>query len=153
MIDRAIGVNPRDRRAPTLGRPGFLELDEDAVTDLLRAFNHQPLPRLQALCDDPFALVGAIDLHTAGMDLWLTFATTTWGGAGAGGGPEPRSHPPASKARPPAAAASGNFIEAMKMEHTIHAPMPGSVTAVFFGEGDLVEEGVELLTIDAAGGH
>ncbi len=41
----------------------------------------------------------------------------------------------------------------LKMEHTIHAPMHGRVTAIFFGEGDLVGEGVELLTIDAAGGH
>ena len=38
-------------------------------------------------------------------------------------------------------------IEAMKMEHTIHAPADGTVTAVSFGEGDLVEEGVELLSI------
>jgi 3-methylcrotonyl-CoA carboxylase alpha subunit len=44
-------------------------------------------------------------------------------------------------------------IEAMKMEHTIYAPMRGSVTAVFFAEGDLVAEGVELLTIDSAGAH
>ena len=40
-------------------------------------------------------------------------------------------------------------IEAMKMEHTIHAPADGTVTAVCFGEGDLVEEGVELLSIIA----
>jgi len=43
-------------------------------------------------------------------------------------------------------------IEAMKMEHTIHAPVDGTVTAISFGEGDLVEEGVELLEIIAAGG-
>ena len=42
-------------------------------------------------------------------------------------------------------------IEAMKMEHTIHAPAAGTVTAVCFGEGDLVEEGVELLAIVPAG--
>jgi 3-methylcrotonyl-CoA carboxylase alpha subunit len=42
-------------------------------------------------------------------------------------------------------------IEAMKMEHTIHAPAAGTVTAVSFGEGDLVEEGVELLAIAPAG--
>ncbi len=42
-------------------------------------------------------------------------------------------------------------IEAMKMEHTIHAPVDGTVTAVAFGEGDLVEEGVELLVIAPAG--
>jgi len=41
-------------------------------------------------------------------------------------------------------------IEAMKMEHTIHAPVDGTVTAVSFGEGDLVEEGVELLVIAPA---
>jgi 3-methylcrotonyl-CoA carboxylase alpha subunit len=39
----------------------------------------------------------------------------------------------------------------MKMEHTIHAPAAGTVTAVSFGEGDLVEEGVELLAIAPAG--
>jgi 3-methylcrotonyl-CoA carboxylase alpha subunit len=38
-------------------------------------------------------------------------------------------------------------IEAMKMEHTIHAPADGTVTAVSYDEGDLVEEGVELLAI------
>ena len=41
-------------------------------------------------------------------------------------------------------------IEAMKMEHTIHAPADGTVTAVAFGEGDLVEEGVELLAISTS---
>jgi 3-methylcrotonyl-CoA carboxylase alpha subunit len=35
----------------------------------------------------------------------------------------------------------------MKMEHTIRAPSDGTVTAVFFSEGDLVDEGVELLTL------
>jgi 3-methylcrotonyl-CoA carboxylase alpha subunit len=44
-------------------------------------------------------------------------------------------------------------IEAMKMEHTIHAPVDGTVTAVSFDEGDLVEEGVELFTIAPAGGN
>lgn len=44
-------------------------------------------------------------------------------------------------------------IEAMKMEHTIHALVDGTVTAVSFGEGDLVEEGVEPLVIAPAGGH
>ena len=39
------------------------------------------------------------------------------------------------------------IIEAMKMEHTIHASADGTVTAVSYGEGDLVEEGVELLAI------
>jgi 3-methylcrotonyl-CoA carboxylase alpha subunit len=40
-------------------------------------------------------------------------------------------------------------IEAMKMEHTIHASADGIVTAISYGEGDLVEEGVELLAIDS----
>ena len=44
-------------------------------------------------------------------------------------------------------------IEAMKMEHTIQAPVEGTVTAVAFREGDLVEEGVELLAITPAGGN
>ena len=43
------------------------------------------------------------------------------------------------------------IIESMKMEHTIHAPVDGTVTAVSFGEGELVEEGVELLVITPAG--
>ena len=38
-------------------------------------------------------------------------------------------------------------IEAMKMEHTIRACAEGVVTGIFYGEGDLVEEGVELLAI------
>lgn len=40
-------------------------------------------------------------------------------------------------------------IEAMKMEHTIRAPTKGTVTAVAYAEGDLVDEGVELLTLAA----
>jgi biotin carboxyl carrier protein len=44
-------------------------------------------------------------------------------------------------------------IEAMKMEHTIYAPAAGTVTVVSFADGDLVEEGVELLTIAPAGGN
>ncbi len=39
-------------------------------------------------------------------------------------------------------------MEAMKMEHTIHAPADGIVAAVHFAKGDLVEEGVDLLDID-----
>jgi 3-methylcrotonyl-CoA carboxylase alpha subunit len=38
-------------------------------------------------------------------------------------------------------------IEAMKMEHTIRAPTDGTVTAISYAEGDLVDEGVELLTL------
>jgi 3-methylcrotonyl-CoA carboxylase alpha subunit len=45
------------------------------------------------------------------------------------------------------------IIEAMKMEHTIHAPVDGTVTAVSFSEGELVEEGVELLAVAPAGGN
>ncbi len=46
-------------------------------------------------------------------------------------------------------------IEAMKMEHTISAPYDGTVTSVAFAEGELVDEGEELLIIaacDATGG-
>jgi len=38
-------------------------------------------------------------------------------------------------------------IEAMKMEHTIRAPADGTVTAISFSEGELVDEGSELLTV------
>jgi 3-methylcrotonyl-CoA carboxylase alpha subunit len=38
-------------------------------------------------------------------------------------------------------------IEAMKMEHTIRAPSDGTVEKVSFDEGDLVEEGAELLAL------
>ena len=38
-------------------------------------------------------------------------------------------------------------LEAMKMEHTIVAPGDGQVTEIHYAAGDLVEEGVELLTL------
>ena len=41
------------------------------------------------------------------------------------------------------------ILEAMKMEHTIAAPADGTVSALRFGEGDQVEEGVELVTFEA----
>jgi 3-methylcrotonyl-CoA carboxylase alpha subunit len=47
-------------------------------------------------------------------------------------------------------------VEAMKMEHTIAAPRDGTVAAVHFGPGDLVEEGAELIALadpDAAPGR
>ena len=40
-------------------------------------------------------------------------------------------------------------LEAMKMEHTIAAPADGTVTSLRFGEGDQVEEGVELVVFEA----
>jgi 3-methylcrotonyl-CoA carboxylase alpha subunit len=43
-------------------------------------------------------------------------------------------------------------LEAMKMEHAIAAPVDGVVTAVHFAEGDLVEEGAELLSFEAVAG-
>ena len=47
-------------------------------------------------------------------------------------------------------------IEAMKMEHTIAAPRDGTVAAVHYAPGDLVEEGAELIALrdadDAARG-
>jgi 3-methylcrotonyl-CoA carboxylase alpha subunit len=36
-------------------------------------------------------------------------------------------------------------LEAMKMEHSIAAPMDGKIEQVFFKAGDLVEEGAELI--------
>lgn len=38
------------------------------------------------------------------------------------------------------------IMEAMKMEHTIKAPYDGIIDQVFFAEGDLVDEGSELLS-------
>jgi 3-methylcrotonyl-CoA carboxylase alpha subunit len=43
-------------------------------------------------------------------------------------------------------------IEAMKMEHTIAAPQDGTVAAVPYAVGDLVEEGVELIQLAAPEG-
>lgn len=40
------------------------------------------------------------------------------------------------------------ILEAMKMEHTITAPRDGVVAEVFFGAGDLVSEGAELLKLE-----
>ncbi|MDS1139836.1 acetyl/propionyl/methylcrotonyl-CoA carboxylase subunit alpha [Pusillimonas sp. SM2304] len=40
-------------------------------------------------------------------------------------------------------------MEAMKMEHTILAPADGTVQEVFFGVGDQVTDGVELIAISA----
>ena len=39
------------------------------------------------------------------------------------------------------------IIEAMKMEHTVSAPIDGIVEAVRFAVGDLVEEGAELIAL------
>jgi 3-methylcrotonyl-CoA carboxylase alpha subunit len=38
-------------------------------------------------------------------------------------------------------------VEAMKMEHTIAAPRDGTVLAVHYAPGDLVEEGAELIAL------
>ena len=40
-------------------------------------------------------------------------------------------------------------LEAMKMEHTITAPADGTVSTLRFGEGDQVDEGVELVAFEA----
>ncbi|MEM7169641.1 MAG: acetyl/propionyl/methylcrotonyl-CoA carboxylase subunit alpha [Pseudomonadota bacterium] len=42
-------------------------------------------------------------------------------------------------------------VEAMKMEHSIRTSRDGVVAQVYFAEGDLVEEGVELLRLAATG--
>ncbi|MEY4285556.1 MAG: Acetyl-/propionyl-coenzyme carboxylase alpha chain [Pseudomonadota bacterium] len=41
-------------------------------------------------------------------------------------------------------------VEAMKMEHTLHAPHDGTVAELFFAPGDLVAEGDPLLKLDKA---
>jgi 3-methylcrotonyl-CoA carboxylase alpha subunit len=41
-------------------------------------------------------------------------------------------------------------VEAMKMEHTIAAPRDGTVAAVHYAPGDLVEEGAELIALTPA---
>lgn len=40
------------------------------------------------------------------------------------------------------------IIEAMKMEHTIRAPADGTVHSIHYAEGDLVDEGCELLEFE-----
>ena len=44
------------------------------------------------------------------------------------------------------------IIEAMKMEHVVAAPVDGTVEAVRFAVGDLVEEGAELIALAASHG-
>jgi 3-methylcrotonyl-CoA carboxylase alpha subunit len=39
-------------------------------------------------------------------------------------------------------------LEAMKMEHTIAAPMAGVVSAINYGVGDRVPEGADLVDLD-----
>jgi len=41
------------------------------------------------------------------------------------------------------------IMEAMKMQHTIHAPSAGTVSELFFAKGDMVDGGAELLTFEA----
>ncbi len=40
------------------------------------------------------------------------------------------------------------ILEAMKMEHTISAPLDGTVTALHYAAGDMLDEGVELLVVE-----
>lgn len=40
------------------------------------------------------------------------------------------------------------ILEAMKMEHTITAPIDGSVSTIHYGAGDMVDDGAELLVVD-----
>jgi 3-methylcrotonyl-CoA carboxylase alpha subunit len=40
------------------------------------------------------------------------------------------------------------ILEAMKMEHTITAPLDGTVTALHYAVGDMLDEGVELLVVE-----
>ncbi len=41
------------------------------------------------------------------------------------------------------------IMEAMKMEHTIRAPSTGTIDAIYFNEGDMVDGGVELLAFNS----
>ena len=41
------------------------------------------------------------------------------------------------------------ILEAMKMEHTITAPIDGQVAAIHFADGDMVDDGAELLVLQA----
>ncbi len=43
------------------------------------------------------------------------------------------------------------IMEAMKMEHTIKAPTDGTVNEIYFGEGELVSGGADLLAFTTAG--
>ena len=42
------------------------------------------------------------------------------------------------------------IMEAMKMEHAIKAPSAGTVTEIFFAEGEQVSDGAELIVIQIA---
>ena len=42
------------------------------------------------------------------------------------------------------------ILEAMKMEHTITAPMDGTVSIIHYVDGDMVDDGVELLKLEVA---
>jgi 3-methylcrotonyl-CoA carboxylase alpha subunit len=39
-------------------------------------------------------------------------------------------------------------LEAMKMEHTISAPFAGTVTAIYFAIGNVVQEGSKLVELE-----
>ena len=43
------------------------------------------------------------------------------------------------------------IMEAMKMEHTIHAPSNGKVDDLLYAVGDQVPEGAQLLAFTATG--
>lgn len=40
------------------------------------------------------------------------------------------------------------IMEAMKMEHTIHAPTAGTIGEILYGVGEQVPEGAELLVLE-----
>jgi 3-methylcrotonyl-CoA carboxylase alpha subunit len=44
------------------------------------------------------------------------------------------------------------IMEAMKMEHSIRAPADGVVAEIFYGVGDLVDGGAELVRFEADAG-
>jgi len=40
------------------------------------------------------------------------------------------------------------ILEAMKMEHSVRAEQDGQIAEVFYGAGDTVTEGAEILTFE-----
>jgi len=40
------------------------------------------------------------------------------------------------------------IMEAMKMEHAIKAPVDGLISEIFYGKGDLVDGGADLLAFE-----
>ncbi|CEE15718.1 hypothetical protein XAC3824_110132 [Xanthomonas citri pv. citri] len=57
---------------------------------------------------------------------------------------------PATVGQPVARGQALVVLEAMKMEHTLHAPSDGTVQAYLVAEGDLVDDGAALVEFVSA---